>query len=149
MVAATQQKVKGPRRKIEATCDLTPPETRRRLCAAIGSMTGWYTISLLPRRNTRSLRQNAYYWSCCVQPFYEFLREQGAVSCMDESHEFIKDKHLRVPIINKDSGEVIGWRTRSTTELDTAEFSEFVEQTRDWLLDVFGIITPDAGEDYQ
>lgn len=144
MVAAAQQKAKGPRRKIEATCDLTPPETRRRLCTAIGSMSGWYEISLTPRRNTRSLRQNAFYHAGIVQPFAEFLRDQSYDQCDHEfAHSILKAKFLAEDVINPETGEVLCQRVKSTTSLDTEQMSDYIDRCRAWLLDFFGIITHD------
>jgi hypothetical protein len=50
-----------------------------------------------------------------------------------------------VTVTNSGTGEVIGERVRSTTELNVEEFSEYLEKVIAWLADMFGIECPIPG----
>ena len=89
----------------------------------------------------RSTSQNRYYWGVIVKMIAEYTGHEP-----DEVHSFLKLKHLR-----RGDG-VIEW-TRSTTELDTAEFEAYCEKCRLWALNELNINIPlpneyeDFGED--
>ncbi len=138
-----------PRNGFKTIVDFGSPEApaadiKRRLCAFVGRLQGPYEVEFRPRRNTRSLQQNRAYWALVVEPFFEFLREQDyEISSRDMAHELLRAKLLTVDVTNPETGEVIGSRVRSTTELSTEEFSRYFDDCRHWLLDFFGIVTAD------
>lgn len=135
------------REAIDNIIDLSNRDDKRRLMTSIGAMSGLYEVTIKPKRNLRSLRQNAYYWSCVAAPLAQYLSAQDYnITTPDEAHEVLKAKFLAVSIVNKSTGEVFGKRVRSSTELTTTEFWDYVERSRAWLLDFFGIITADPGE---
>lgn len=132
------------RETIKLTLDLTVADNKRRLLSTVGILTGMYDVALAPRRPTRSLRQNAAWWGLIVQPFYEFLRDQDIdISDPEQAHAILREKLLRVAVVSRRTGEVIAWRTRSTTELNTNEFAELYDKAQVWLADQFGIVVPD------
>ena len=121
--------------------DLSDRESKRRLLADIGPLQGMYEVEIEPRKLTRTLAQNRLWHAAIVKPFFEFLYEQDYdISNKDQAHELLKEKFLRVPVINKATGEELMWRTRSTTELDIAEFCRLVDAAAAWLDQTFGII---------
>jgi hypothetical protein len=135
-----------PRQSIKLHLDLSVSDNKRRLIQSIGTLTGQYEVNIEPRRLTRSNAQNAWYWACITPALAEYLAQQDYDGCdPDTAHEILKDKFLRVPMVNKASGEMLGYRTRSTTELSTVEFSDYCERCRAWMLDFFGIIVSDPG----
>jgi hypothetical protein len=103
---------------------------------------GAIRIEIMEHRPRRTDRQNRYYWPCFVQPFAEFLNEQGEQIDDEAAHELIKAKFLRKSIINKKTGEIMEY-VGSTTKLNTREFNEFLDQVAYWLADMFGIIVPE------
>lgn len=124
--------------------DFDRPDERRKALACVGALSGRHRIELTPYRARRSDPQNRWYWGCIVSAFYAFLHEQDYnINHPEQAHELIKAKFLTVDVASKTTGEVIAQRVRSTTELSTAEFSDYCERTRAWLLDFFGIVVPD------
>lgn len=137
------------REKLATIIDLDNTDNKRRLMLQIGTLRGVYEVDIQPRRLTRSLAQNRYWWAVVCQSFSDFLKEQDYEACsLEMGHEILKAKFLMVPLVDPTTGEVIAHRVRSTTELTTAEFSEFMDNARAWLQDFFGIITPDPEPDW-
>ncbi len=107
----------------------------------IGRLRGLYELKIEPRRDIRTTAQNRLWWSQVVEPFYEFLKDQDyEIVDPEQAHSLLKEKFLRVPVVNKENGEEIGWRTRSTTELTVEEFSDLVERSTVWLAEMFGVV---------
>lgn len=87
-------------------------------------------ISIKQKRNSRSLKQNAYYW-VCVQLAHSQMLELGNEYTENQVHEFFKSKFLQVQetITNRKTGETENvMRVKSTTELDVKEFNEYIEK---------------------
>lgn len=137
------------RESIKLPLNLSVLDNKRRLVSQIGILDGWYDVSLMPRRPTRSLRQNAWYFSCIAAALAQYLSDQDYdVTTTDQAHELLKARFLKVAVTNKRTGEVLQNRVRSTTELTTEEFSDYCERCRTWLADFFGIIVPDPDPDH-
>lgn len=148
-MTTTPTKSTGSRRKIEGLFDLSDTNLKRRICVAIGSMTGPYEVSVAPKRNTRSNRQNAAWWSMIVEPYYQFLKEQECtIHCRDQAHELLKRELLDLPIVNRQNGEVVGHVSRNTKELDTAEFADLFERAQAYLGQA-GIYVPDPDPEWR
>lgn len=116
--------------------------TKRRFMQKVQMMTGLWEVSLKPRRLTRSLSQNAYYWAAVVTPFAEWLRNEWGDSGVhaEQAHEVLKQKILGTrELVNKKTGEVIEI-TQSSKVLDTHEFGEFIENASAWLAEFCGIV---------
>jgi hypothetical protein len=116
--------------------------TKRRFMQKVQTMTGLWEISMKPRRFTRSLNQNAYYWAAVVTPFTEWLRSEWGDNAItpQQAHEALKQKVLGTKeLLNKQTGEVIEI-TQSSKVLDTHEFGEFIENAAAWLAEFAGIV---------
>ncbi len=118
--------------------DFDLAEDRRFLHNALKKLRGIYRIEITKWRPRRTDPQNRRYWPALVAPFAEFLREQGEPVTDLQAHELLKGKFLRKTWLDKKTGEACDY-TRSTTELDVAEFNQYMEQVENWLAD-FGII---------
>lgn len=116
--------------------------TKRQWLTKLGALSGPYWIDVAKFRKGRTLNQNAWYFGCIVRAFGEFLREQGEQYTDEDAHEMLKWKFLRESVTNKDTGEIIGERVKSTTKLDIEEMVNYCEDCRNWLAE-FGIIVPD------
>ena len=128
--------------------NLSDPRAKRALLSRIGALQGPHRIEVCKFKPRRSDRQNSYYWPCFVEPFAKWLREEnGDAATEQEAHEILKHRFLRRTVIDKGTGEVLGDVTRSTTELDTSEFTEFLDQCAAFLADYCGIAVPPAGEE--
>ena len=82
----------------------------------------------------RSNPQNAYLWGCVYKILAEFCKYEP-----EELHDAMKMKFLR---IHEDTDLP---SIRSTAKLNTAEFSEYVEQVRRLAAEM-GCYIPDPGE---
>lgn len=129
--------------------DDTP--TKRRFMQAVQRMGGLWEISMKPRKYTRSLSQNSYYWAAVVTPFTDWLRNEWGDSNVqvEQAHELLKTKILGTrELVNKQTGELLEI-TRSSKMLDTTEFGEFVDNAAAWLAEFTGIVVlpPDLFND--
>ena len=86
------------------------------------------------RRKHRSNSQNDYYWGVVVA-----LLSQELGYFPDEVHEGLKFKFL------KRKGDVIE-TARSTTELSTREFEEYLEGIRTWAASELNTVIPEPNE---
>lgn len=86
----------------------------------------------------RTNEQNALYWVSVCEPFADYLEAEGYGpeygDLKEYAHQRLSDELLRVPDIHPKTGEVLGHRTRSTTELSKAEFSQHIEHCVRWIL---------------
>jgi hypothetical protein len=137
------------REKIKFVIDMSNPADKRRLLTQIGAMSGPYEVEIQPKRNTRSLKQNAWYFGCIVHALGEYLRDQDYdITTDEEAHEILKARFLAVSVMSKRTGEVLCRRVRSTTELTTESMADYCERCRIWMADFFGIIVPDPDRSY-
>lgn len=127
---------------MELTVNMSNPPEKHQLLERLRSLQGEYRVDILRHRKRRSDRQNRYYWPCFVQVFGDFLRAQGEEITDDEVHTLFKAKFLRTTVVNRDTGEVVGQKIRSTTDLDTEEFNDYLENVAKWLAENVGIIVP-------
>ncbi len=117
---------------------------KRSVLTRLGVLKGQWRVELIPYRARRSDQQNKWYHPCIVGALFQFLREQDYdITHPDDAHEILKAKFLTVDVLDPQTGQVIGKRVRSTTTLSTAEFSDYCDRCRAWMLDFFGIVCPD------
>ena len=90
-------------------------------------------LRLCRYRQMRSLSQNAYYWGVVIALLGEYCGYDP-----DQLHDALKLKFL-VDRQNEQYGLV---KVRSTSDLDTAEMTEYIEQVRRWAAEI-GCNIPD------
>ncbi len=91
-------------------------------------------LRLCRYRQTRSLSQNAYYWGVVVALLSEYTGYDP-----DDMHEALKLKFL----VDRFVGKFGLIKVKSTTDLDTGEMTEYIEQVRQWAAAI-GCVIPDA-----
>lgn len=118
--------------------NLSDPSVKRQMMTEIGRLTGLYEYYLKPRKRTRSLDQNSYYWSAVVQPFTDWLREVYGDNSIDkeQAHDMLKVKILGLHNKSIDGAPLI---PRSKT-LTVEEFSEYIEKCAAWLAEFCEIV---------
>lgn len=104
-------------------------------------------ITVREYRRTRTNRQNRFYWGPVLGAFVEYRQEQGEEYDTEMAHKFFGWKFLRQQTTDTETGEVLGWTIRSTTKLNTAEMSEYVEKILAWLAD-YGITVDRTGHEW-
>ena len=102
----------------------------------------YITITLERSKTKRSHPQNKFYWSAVVPIIRQGLKDLGYTMTLEESHDFLKDKFLRQELVNQDTGEVLGTRTRSTTELSKVEMVEYIDNIMEFSATILGIVIP-------
>lgn len=109
-------------------------DAKRRLMSKIQRLTGLWEITLQPRRRTRTLNQNAYYFAAFVTPFREWLNENWGESFdLDQAHTQLKIAVLGMEEkVNKNTGEIIELVPTSRFK-DTVEFSDYLEKAAEFL----------------
>ena len=119
-------------------------DQKRKLLIHLGTLRGRWRVEIKPDRAQRSSAQNRWYWSCLATPLAQYLSEQDYdITSAEQAHEILRARFLTVDVVNRATGEVVGQRVRSSTELDTAQFADFCERSRTWMADFFNIIVPD------
>lgn len=104
-----------------------------------------HVVEVKIAKEKRSNIQNSYYW-VVVGIISEYI---GYLP--DEIHQLLKDKFLgRNQNVIKKTGEVF-YVLKSTTALDTSEFSNYIEQIRLWALQDLDCYcpTPDEYREHQ
>jgi hypothetical protein len=109
-------------------------ELRADFAALIQKLDGLDVELILRKlRRKRSLSQNAWYWSCIVPLLAEHCGYDE-----EEMHEALKMRFLR----NHTDTQLPS--VRSTTSLDTREFTEYAESCRRLAAEM-GVVIPDPG----
>lgn len=115
--------------------------TKRRFMQGVQGMKGLWEIHMKPRKRTRSLSQNAYYFVAVCQPFRDWLREEWQENVTTEqAHEMLKRKILGVKeLVDEKTGEVLEIAPTSHN-LDVRDFAEYIEGCARWLAEFCGVV---------
>lgn len=129
------------KRDLPRTVNMDDLAAKRRLMTYIGTLRGLYDVTVTPRKRTRTLNQNAYYFAAFVQPFSEYLtREWGEAIDIDQAHITLKIAVLGMKQkVNKETGEVLEMVPTSRFK-DTWEFSEYLEHAAKFLAETASIV---------
>lgn len=100
---------------------------------------------------SRSNKQNAYYWGCVINYVAQGLGDMGFESRLltpENVHHMLRDMFLKDDI-GIEQGEHAGefvTMVRSTTDLSTTEFMDYIEEIQRWAAEFLGVVIPDPGE---
>lgn len=106
-------------------------------------------LKITGKRNTRSNRQNAWYWVCVVPGFFKGLNTLGSFGRLnnhEEAHEVIKSKFLGFKERIMPDGEIVR-TTKSTKSLDKIGFSDFAEEVIQFAAEWLNTVIPYPNED--
>jgi len=101
-------------------------------------------ISISKAKKERSNQQNRYYWGCLIPILRSALKDLGNIYTAEQVHDILKYKFLKSDKHIKD-GEFIT-EIKSTTELSTSEFMDYIAEIQRWSAEFFGVIIPDPNE---
>jgi hypothetical protein len=102
---------------------------------------GWLQIDVRhTRRRPRSNPQNRYYFGTVVPAVCKGLREVGYDVDIDATHEYLAATFLPSQTIDID-GNPITLR-QSTADLNTTEFSQYVDRISIWASEYLSISIP-------
>lgn len=85
------------------------------------------TIELV--KNTRSHRQNRYYWGCVIQEQIDCFKERwGEIYDKDQVHDWNKSNIWNTEYIDESTGEI--FKIPGTSKVSTVEFELRLEKLR-------------------
>lgn len=131
-----------------ATDGMLPERSMQRLAAAMKRMQGQNVrLELVAVQPSRSLKANAYYWSCVIRYVTEMFQDAGNYVDDEDVHEFLKMRVGKLSrVIVTPDGEVVK-TLGSTTKLTPSQFSDYIEKIRAWAAEL-GVKIPDADQFY-
>lgn len=128
-------------RKDIAIIDFDDAALKRVVIGAIKAARGLHWFTLTRCRNQRSLAQNAFWHGVICKHAQAAISEAWGENLSHErTHSLLKEMFLREPVVDRNTGEVKGWTTGTTTELDTKEMTNLIEQAMQWLFQTFDIV---------
>ncbi len=112
-----------------------------------GLITGRHIFTIAKYKKRRSLPQNSFYHGIVVNCVKDGLIGAGfnpSELSNEIVHEMLKAKFLKQDIAN-DDGQFITI-VKSTAELTTTEFMDYISEIQQWGAEFLSIIIPDPGE---
>lgn len=95
-------------------------------------------ISVRGESKTRTIPQNAYLWGVV----YKYISEEIGYE-PEQVHELMKFKFLKIEILVKGNPETV---IRSTTDLSTEEFNQYIERIVRWAAEFLSVSIPEPNE---
>lgn len=126
----------------------TITRNRRQLNEIIQSCEGKeIVITVEKAKKKRTNPQNSFYHGAVIPIMKDALKEAGHVMTNESVHDLLKLRFLKETIlINEDTGEYIE-RIKSTTELSTTQFAEFILNIQQFATEYFSVIIPDPNSE--
>lgn len=121
-------------------------ESKRRVMQRIQKLRGLHEVSIRPRKKTRSLNANSYYWVAYIQPWTEWLRDEWGDPTIttEQAHAVLKLKVLGAKEkVIESTGEVIEL-IPTTHDMDKDEFAIYLDKAKEWLREFAGILVLDS-----
>ena len=123
---------------------------RKLLADTLATFSGRVSITIQKAKKIRSGQQNRYLHAAFTILSKELINYTGDERYKPELvKDIVKCKFLTVDMIKESSGEVIGTRIKSTTELSTLEMNEFIENMIRWATEQFNINIPYPNENLE
>lgn len=110
---------------------------KKKLRQEVARLFGGQSIEIIihKKKKHRSVAQNRYYWLVCTM-----ISEHTGFS-KEETHAILKSKFLKVEKVNEDTGAIYEY-IKSTTELSTVEYEEYLESVRQFAAEEFDMNVP-------
>lgn len=105
--------------------------------AHVATLSGEVVVSVGKQRKKRTDQQNRYYWGCVVKLAGDYCGYHP-----DEMHETFRWLFLKRESPGRPP------TVRSTTSLSTVEFTEYLDQCRQWCAEQ-GVVVPDPSSYYE
>jgi len=117
-------------------CDFRKKESKEKLFKYLKTLENVYKLEIKRDKDKRSYSQNRYYHGVVVKMLGDELGNFPT-----EMHEILKSLFLQYDAVIGKTGEVVRV-VKSTTELTTIEFEEYLEKCRIFALTNLGIRIP-------
>jgi len=130
-----------------AIIDFDNAKAKQMALAFVKNLRGPHWFDCRKVRGNRSLAQNAYLWGVVYPRIAAAMEEAwGESTDSDAAHEFLKDRFLRRPVIDRSTGECKGYIRLSSASLDKAEFAEYLDNVIKFAGEDLGIEIPAPNE---
>ena len=98
-------------------------------------------------RKKRSSGQNRHYFGVVIPLVQQGLKETGNIMTSEMAHELLRLRFLKEQInVNEVTGEYIE-RIKSTTELSTSQFMDYIAEIQMFSAEYFNINIPSPNQD--
>lgn len=95
-------------------------------------------VLVAERKYIRSVKANSYYWGCVLKVCSDYT---GFTP--EECHQVFKERFLKYTKDHKGKNFEF---THSTSELDTKEFSDYIQKIKLYMAEEHQVAIPEAGE---
>ena len=121
---------------------------RNLLIDAIHSFEGQnVTVTIQKTKKTRSNPQNAFYHGVVIPIMQQCLKDAGYLMTNESVHEMLKLRFLKESIlVNEETGEYLE-RIKSTTELSTTDFMQYIMEIQKFAIEYFNTEIPNPNEE--
>lgn len=121
--------------------DLSDMNVKRALMSKIGALQGLHEVSIKPRKRTRSLDQNSYYFAAVATPFRDWLREAEGDPTIttEQAHATLKTAVLGAKTVTNKATGVCVEIPPPSRNMKTDEFSLYIEAAAKFLAEFCGI----------
>jgi hypothetical protein len=104
-------------------------------------------ITIQEAKKRRSNPQNSFYHAVCIPIMQQALKDAGYLMTNESVHDMLKLRFLKESIlVNEESGEYIE-RIKSTTELTTTQFAEYILDIQKFAVEYFNVQIPNPNEE--
>lgn len=136
----------GSRPLIEETYNFDLDADKAKLYDKLKRLKGKQDVCIKKHIRTRSLQANKFYWGVVIKHVQAGLLEAwGEHLTPDETHGYLKEKFMRKPVVDRNSGEIKGY-THATTVVGSDLFSQYLEKVLKHAGEDLGISIPSPFE---
>lgn len=116
-----------------------------RFLQTVKKLKGLQEVSIRPRKKTRSLNANAYYWAAFIPDWTDWLREQygDPTITTEQAHQLLKVRVLGPKEKVLETGEVLEI-IPETHSMDQEEFGLYLDKAKEFLQEFAQIIVLDS-----
>lgn len=106
-------------------------------------------IKLSQKRKNRSMPQNRYYFGVVCEAFQMGAKDTwGEDVSKEEAHENLKKECNYKEFLNDETGEILRL-SKTTADLTTLAFEDYIERCRQFIYTWFGVTVPMPNEQAQ
>lgn len=103
-------------------------------------------IRIEKKKKKRSNPQNRFYYGVVIPLMQQALKESGTLMTSNDVHELLKLRFLKETIlVNEETGQIVE-RIKSTTELSTSGFMDYLSEITVFASEYFGVEIPQPNE---
>ena len=104
-------------------------------------------LTIQKAKKRRSNPQNSFYHGVVIPIMQQCLKDAGYLMTNESVHDMLKLRFLKESIlVNEGTGEYIE-RIKSTTELTTTQFAEYVLDIQKFAVEYFNVQIPNPNEE--